>query len=174
MSSYQAQLHALPVSHQQVSMSGTQQQPSPSGAPQTHYNQPSARLKEYPYNTNRQIRNKRRSAPDYKRPRENQRRNFSPKRSVRSSPSHHCRYSPKRSRWSPKQNQTQMGDIPKAVMEVEKEMKKVKRDNFCPRSQERSVILGRATGKPFVPSFLAMLRLQSGQTIKRGNSFASG
>ncbi|CAC5417570.1 unnamed protein product [Mytilus coruscus] len=38
MSSCQPQLHALPVSHQQVSMSGTQQQPPPSGAPQTHYN----------------------------------------------------------------------------------------------------------------------------------------
>ncbi|CAC5377220.1 unnamed protein product [Mytilus coruscus] len=51
MSSFQPQLDALSVSHQQVSMSGTQQQPPPSGAPQTHYNQPSARRKEYSYNS---------------------------------------------------------------------------------------------------------------------------
>ncbi|CAC5413463.1 unnamed protein product [Mytilus coruscus] len=48
MSSFQPQLHALPVSHQQVSMSGTQQQPPPSGAPQTHYNQPLARRRNIP------------------------------------------------------------------------------------------------------------------------------
>ncbi|CAC5388577.1 unnamed protein product [Mytilus coruscus] len=126
MSSYQPQLHALPVPYQQVSMSGTQQQPPASGAPQTHYHQPSARPKEYPYNSDcygrqrrsdtghnytcdsdtsdasayRQTGNKRRSEPDYYRPREIQRRYFSPIRSVRSSLSHHSRYSARRSRGS--------------------------------------------------------------------------
>lgn len=44
MSNYQLQSHALPV---------PRQQPPASGAPQTYYTQPSARPKEYPYNSER-------------------------------------------------------------------------------------------------------------------------
>ncbi|CAG2241494.1 unnamed protein product [Mytilus edulis] len=48
----------------------------------------------------RQTRNKRRSEPEYNRPREDQQRDFSPKRSVRSSPSHRSHFSSRSSRKS--------------------------------------------------------------------------
>ncbi|CAC5378052.1 unnamed protein product [Mytilus coruscus] len=113
MSNYQTQSHALPL---------PQQQPPSLGASQTHYNQLSARPKEYPYNSDyyerqhrsdpcrnytddsdtsdassyRQTRNKRRSEPACYRTRDNSRQDFSPVRSVRNSPAH-SRHSPKRS-----------------------------------------------------------------------------
>ncbi|CAC5371846.1 unnamed protein product [Mytilus coruscus] len=103
---------------------GTQPQPPTSGAPQPHYNQPSARPKEYnsdyyvrqrrsdpghkytgdsdtsDVSAYRQTRNKRMSEPEYNRPREDQQREFSPIRSVRSSPLHRTRNSHRRSRGS--------------------------------------------------------------------------
>ncbi|CAC5404736.1 unnamed protein product [Mytilus coruscus] len=106
LSGYQPQ--PLHVPYQQLPIPDTQQQPPTSGAPQPHYNQPSARPKEYNsdyymrqhVSTYRQTRNKRRSGPEYNRPREDQQRDFSPIRSVRSSPLHRTRNSPRRSRGS--------------------------------------------------------------------------
>ncbi|CAC5391386.1 unnamed protein product [Mytilus coruscus] len=122
LSGYQPQ--PLHVPYQQLPIPGTQQQPPTSGAPQPHYNQPSSRPKEYnsdyyvrkrrsdpgqkytgdsdtsDVSTYRQTRNKRRSRPDYNRPREDQQRDFSPIRKVRSSPLHRIRNSPRRSRGS--------------------------------------------------------------------------
>ncbi|CAC5360309.1 unnamed protein product [Mytilus coruscus] len=122
LSVYQPQPLHMPC--QQLSIPGIQQQPPPSGAPQTHYNQPSARPKEYnsdyygrqrrsdpghkytgdsdtsDVSAYRQTRNKRRSEPEYNRSREDQQCEFSPIRSVRSSPLHHTRNSHRRSRGS--------------------------------------------------------------------------
>ncbi|CAG2195421.1 GC [Mytilus edulis] len=113
-----------PLHVPQLPIPGTQQQPPPSGAPQLHYNQPSARQKEYNsdyygrqersdprhkytgdsdtsnVSAYRQTRTKRRSEPEYNRPRENQQHDFSPLRSVRSFPLHRSRSSPRRSRGS--------------------------------------------------------------------------
>ncbi|CAG2245113.1 unnamed protein product [Mytilus edulis] len=113
-----------PLHVPQLPIPGTQQQPPPSGAPQLHYNQPSARQKEYNsdyygrqersdprhkyigdsdmsnVSAYRQSRTKRRSEPEYNRPRENQQHDFSPLRSVRSFPLHRSRSSPRRSRGS--------------------------------------------------------------------------
>ncbi|CAC5376015.1 unnamed protein product [Mytilus coruscus] len=103
-----------------------QQQPPPSGEPQLHYNRPSPRPKDYNFNSDyywkqrrsdpghkytgdsdrsdvsayRQTRNKRRSEPEYNRPREDQKRDFSPIRSVGSTPLHRTRNSPRRFRGS--------------------------------------------------------------------------
>ncbi|CAG2201840.1 unnamed protein product [Mytilus edulis] len=120
LSGYQPQ----PLHVPQLPIPGTQQQPPPSGAPQPHYNQPSARQKEYNsdyygrqrrsdprhkytgdsdtsyVSAYRQTRTKRRSEPEYNRPHENQQRDFSPLRSVRSFPLHRSRSSPRRSRGS--------------------------------------------------------------------------
>ncbi|CAC5356731.1 unnamed protein product [Mytilus coruscus] len=122
LSGYQPQ--PLHVPYQQLPIPGTQQQPPTSGAPQPHYNQPSARPKEYnsdyygrqrrsdpghkytgdsdtsDVSAYRQTRNKRRSEPEYNRPHEDQQRDFSPIRSVWSSPLHRSRYSTRRSRGS--------------------------------------------------------------------------
>ncbi|CAC5419392.1 unnamed protein product [Mytilus coruscus] len=122
LSGYQPQ--PLNVPYQQLPIPCTQQQPPTSGAPQPHYNQPSARPKKYnsdyyvrqrrsdpghkytgdsdtsDVSAYRQTRNKRRSEPEYNRPLEDQQRDFSPIRSVRSSPLHHSRGSPRRSRGS--------------------------------------------------------------------------
>ncbi|CAG2212397.1 unnamed protein product [Mytilus edulis] len=120
LSGYQPQ----PLHVPQLPIPGTQQQPPPSGAPKPHYNQPSVRQKEYNsdyygrqrrrdprhqytgdsdtsyVSAYRQTRTKRRSEPEYNRPQENQQRDFSPLRSVRSFPLHRSRSSPRRSRIS--------------------------------------------------------------------------
>ncbi|CAG2189275.1 unnamed protein product [Mytilus edulis] len=120
LSGYQPQ----PLHVPQLPIPGTQQQPPPSGAPKPHYNQPSVRQKEYNsdyygrqrrsdprhkytgdsdtsyVSAYRQTRTKRRSEPEYNRPQENQQRDFSPLRSVRSFPLHRSRSSPRRSRGS--------------------------------------------------------------------------
>ncbi|CAG2239156.1 unnamed protein product [Mytilus edulis] len=120
LSGYQPQ----PLHVPQLPIPGTQQQPPPSGAPKLHYNQPSVRQKEYNsdyygrqersdprhkyigdsdmsnVSAYRQSRAKRRSEPEYNRPRENQQHDFSPLRSVRSFPLHRSRSSPRRSRGS--------------------------------------------------------------------------
>ncbi|CAC5378836.1 unnamed protein product [Mytilus coruscus] len=131
MSNYQPQSHALPV---------PQQQPPSSGAPQTHYNQPSARPKKYPYNSDiyerqrrsepghnytgdsdtsdassyRQTRNKRMSDPAYYRTRDHSRQDLGEALLLESL----------------NQNLRQTVDIQR----VAKRKRKLKKDNFCPPS----------------------------------------
>ncbi|CAG2255411.1 unnamed protein product [Mytilus edulis] len=123
---YNQQLSATTITRASVTymIPGTQQQPPPSGAPKRHYNQPSVRQKEYNsdyygrqrrrdprhqytgdsdtsyVSAYRQTRTKRRSEPEYNRPKENQQRVLSPLRGVRIFPLHRSRSSPRRSRGS--------------------------------------------------------------------------
>ncbi|CAG2232013.1 unnamed protein product [Mytilus edulis] len=118
------QRQPLQAPYQQLPIPGVQQQPLRSGEPQPYYNQPSARPKEYnsdyygrPRRSDpgykytgdsdtsdvsafRHTRNKRRSEPEYNR------EDFSPIRSIRSSPLHRTRTSPRRFTESPSDSDT--------------------------------------------------------------------
>ncbi|VDI81096.1 Hypothetical predicted protein [Mytilus galloprovincialis] len=91
----------------------------------------------------RQTRTKRRSEPE----------------SVRSFPLHRSRSSPRRSRGSSdSQSESDTDGQSSESSQESRKKKKIEKRQFLSSIPKRSAIVGRATGKPFIPSFLFMLK----------------